>query len=136
MAQANTIFTIAGDCATTVYIENKVYNNNNNNNNTNNNNSNNIVQYSAAGYILICRVTPPYTKNYGYVLLENATTWELTVHLATNIVITAPGPFYNRVMDIFVFSPFIYNGHAQEVEIYTPIYILLSSRGHMLFVIH
>ena len=132
MAQANEIFTIAGDCATTVYIKNKV----NNNNRNNNNNNNNIVRYSAAGYILICMVAPPYTTNYGYVLSRNAATRQLTVHLATNNVIIVPEPFYNRPMNTFDFLPFIYDGQAHEVKEYTPIYILLSSKGHMSFVMH
>ena len=89
----------------------------------NNNNNNNIVQYSAAGYILIWRVASPHTTDYGYVLSQNAVTRELTVHLATNNVITVPGPFYNRVMNTFDFVPFLYAGHAQEVQLYTPIYI-------------
>ena len=120
MAQGNEIFTIAGDCATTVYIKNNV---NNNNRNNNNNNNNNIVRYSAAGYILIRRVEPPYTTNYGYVFSQITATRELTVHLATNIVITVPGPFHNRSTNTFDFLPFIYAGHAQEVGTYTPIYI-------------
>ena len=72
----------------------------------NNNNNNNIVQYSAAGYILIWRVASPHTTDYGYVLSQNAVTRELTVHLATNNVITVPGPFYNRVLNTFDFFHF------------------------------
>ena len=81
-------------------------------------------------------VAPLYTTNYGYVLSQNVATRELTVNLANNIVITVPKPFYNRAMNTFVLSPFIYDGHAQEVETYTPIYMLLSSRGHMSFVMY
>ena len=81
-------------------------------------------------------VAPPYITNYGYVLSRNAATRELTVHLSTNNVITVPEPIYSRPTNTFDFLPFIYNGHAQEVATYTPIYVLLSSRGHMSFVMH
>ena len=67
---------------------------------------------------------------------QNAVTREFTMHLATNNAKTVPGPFYNRMMNTFDFVPFLYDGHAQEVQTYTPIYILLSTRGHMSFVMH
>ena len=97
---AHTIFTIRGDCATEVYIKNKVHNNNINNNN----NNNNIVRYSAAGYIEIQMVEYPHTGTHGYGLSQNEDTWELTVHLTTNNVVTVPGPIYDRRTNEFFCS--------------------------------
>ena len=113
-----------------MYIKNKVHNNKINNNN------NNIVRYSAAGYIRIWRVASPHTINYGYVLSQNQVTRELTVHLATDNVITIPVPIYNRVLNTFDFVPCLCDGHEHEVKTYTPIYIILSTRGHVSFVMH
>ena len=58
------------------------------------------------------------------------------MHLADNKVVIVPSPIYNRNTKTWSCGPFNCYGTAHKVHIYSPIYILLSKYGYMLFIMH
>lgn len=123
--QAKNIFTIAYDCVTELYIKNNIHNNNNNNN---------IVKYCAAGKVQIQEIETPHMGIVGYVLLEHER--GLTVHLADNKQIIIPSPTYKSNMNQCSFPTFNCYDRPHQVDTYSPIHILLSKYGYMLFITH
>ena len=130
--QAKNIFTISGDCAMEMYVENNV----NNNNDNNNNNNNNIVRHCAAGKVRIQVVATGGDAIIGYVLSENADTRQLTVHLDNDDVVVIPPPIYDPIHRSWNTAPFIYDGTLHEVDYYEPILILISKLGYISYIIH
>ena len=63
---------------------------------------------------------------------QNEDTRELIVHLATNTVVTVPGPIYDRGMNVFDIFPFLCDGHEHEVKTYTHIYTPFHKRTYVI----
>ena len=51
---------------------------------------------------------------------------ELTVHLVNDDVMIVPCPRYDRIRELFVFTPFTHLGRLYKIEKYDPIYLFLS----------